>query len=127
MSAEAEATIRKLEEARCLALTSADYAALSDLLADDLVHVHANGLSEGKAAYLAGIAEKLEFLSVARPDLTVRVHDGVALATGPMVQTVRIKANGATVEMQAQATIVWRQDGGKWRICSFQATNVAAH
>ncbi len=71
------------------------------------------------------IAAKLDFISVARLDIKVRIHGGMAIATGPMVQTVRVKANGAEVEMVAQATIVWRQDHGDWRICNFQATNQA--
>lgn len=127
MSADAENMIRGLEEARCAALISGDYAALSDLIADDLVHVHANGTSEGKSSYLKTIMENLEFLSVSRPDLNIRVRDGMAVATGLLGQKVRVKANGAIVEMQAQATILWRLDDGKWRICSFQATNVTPH
>ncbi|WP_313802498.1 nuclear transport factor 2 family protein [Sphingobium sp.] len=123
----AEATILELEAARCKALTDANYAVLGEMISDDLVHIHANGSCDDKRGYLEGIAAKLEFLAVSRPDVTVRIFGEIAVATGPMIQTVRIKANGATVEMDARATIVWRNEGGSWRICSFQATSVAPH
>jgi ketosteroid isomerase-like protein len=125
MMTDVETTIRQYEDERSRALVEADYAALADLVSDDLVHIHATGAVEGKKAYIEGLEAKLEFLSVVRPGLDVRVYGNIAVATGPLDQSVRVKGPGVTVDMKAIVTQVWRLDGGRWRICSFQATNIA--
>lgn len=125
MSADVETIIRKQEEVRCQALVAGDYDTLGAMMTEDLVHIHANGHLDNKADYLSGVQAKLEFKAVARPDLKIRVYGDIAVATGPLNQTIRVKANDVTVEMKGMSTIIWRLDGGDWRICGFQATNIA--
>jgi hypothetical protein len=52
MSAEVIDQIRRIEEARGRALLRKDWLALAELLGEALVHVHAAGLKEDKAANL---------------------------------------------------------------------------
>jgi ketosteroid isomerase-like protein len=122
--ANVEELIRQREDERSRALVEADYVALADLVTDDLVHIHATGAVEGKQAYIDGVKEKLEFLSVVRPSLDIRVRGDSAIVTGPLDQSVRVKGPGIVVDMKAMVTQVWRLDDGKWRICNFQATKV---
>ncbi len=121
-----ENEIRRLEGVRTKALTDADWDTLSDLLPDDLVHIHANGKIDDKTTYLATISAQLEFLNVARPVLNVRVHGDTAVVTGILDQTVRVKAPGTVVEMQAATTQTWVKSGGRWFQHSFQATRIGA-
>jgi ketosteroid isomerase-like protein len=88
MAQDAESAIREREAARGRALVASDYAALADLVTDDLVHIHATGAIEDKQAYLAGLEAKLVFLSVSRPSLDVRVYGSIAVMTGPLEQSV---------------------------------------
>jgi len=115
------ANIKALEAARCRALVANDIAALAALLADDLVHIHTTGVVETKAEYLAGVEKRLQFLSAERRDLAVRVYDSLAVATGRLDQTVRVRATGQERRLEAVTTQVWRNAGGRWLICSFHA------
>jgi len=47
-------TIRRLEDERGRALLAADWDTLDRLIAEDLVHIHANGAIEDRGAYFAG-------------------------------------------------------------------------
>lgn len=65
MSAEVIDQIRRIEEARGRALLRKDWLALAELLGEALVHVHAAGLKEDKAANLEGANAKLDQLRFA--------------------------------------------------------------
>ena len=121
MSDDAIAQIRKLEEKRSQLLVAADIGGLSALLADDLVHIHTTGVVETKAQYLAGVQNRLQFLSANRRDYNVRVFGDVAVATGRLDQAVKIKATGQERKLEAVTTQVWRKSAGTWVICSFHA------
>lgn len=125
MSDEATiAEIRRLEDRRCRALNEHDHATLADLIGDDLVHIHTTGMVEDKAAYLAGVRDRLEFRDVERQDLTVRAYGDVAVATGRLHQTVRVRATQRELNMKIITTQIWVRRDGNWRQSSFQATNL---
>jgi ketosteroid isomerase-like protein len=124
MTDEDKATIARRERERGEALTSGNAAALSALLADDLVHIHGNGRIETKAEYLKSVSQQLEFLSVERPTYDVKVFGDFALAFGRLDQKVRVKASGAEVEMRAATLQSWTRRGGLWQQLSFQATRL---
>ena len=119
-----EAQIRGAEDARIASLLAGDHDKLASLLTDDLVHVHANGLKDSKTSYLASVREKLEFLKIERPELQIRFAGDVAIVTGPLNQTMRIRGNGAVVEMQAVATQVWVKKSGTWQQNSYHASRI---
>ena len=123
-SADARQTILALEKERGEALVAGDITRLSDMVSDDLVHVHASGRVEDKAAYLEGLRSRFRFLSVRRPRLDLRVFGDTAIMTGPLEQLLTIVATGQELAMNAYATQVWvRRDQG-WQVASFQATNM---
>jgi ketosteroid isomerase-like protein len=116
--------IVEAETARGRALVNRDWATLAALLSEDLVHIHATGLIDGKPAYLEGVKTKLDFLKVERISLDVRVRDDWAIATGVLNQAVRIKGPETIVEFQAATTQVWIRSNGRWVLSSFQATRL---
>lgn len=128
MTIETEDTVRaeviRLEEARCRALVAADIEALDRLVADDVVHVHANGKADDKAAYLEMVTSAIRFLSAERERLDVRVYEDVAVATGALKQSIEATATGQRMDMHVMTTQVWRLQAGSWRQVSFQATNL---
>jgi uncharacterized protein (TIGR02246 family) len=119
-----EAEIRSVENARIAALLAGDSETLANLLADDLVHVHANGLQDSKETYLATITAKLDFLKLERSDLTIRLAGDVAIVTGPFDQTMRLRDSGAVVEMHGILTQVWVKQDGKWLQNTFHAGRI---
>jgi hypothetical protein len=124
IASENSGEIKRLEELRTQALVNADWAALSGLLGDDLVHIHANGQIDDKAKYLEGVSSKLEFIKIERPSLDVRIYGDLAIATGLLNQTVRVKASGATIDMRAATTQAWICRDDRWLQISFQATRL---
>ena len=63
-----EADVAALEESRRAALAAGDIEALSDLVADDYVHVHATALIHDKAAMLAHVRKSPRTVAAARAE-----------------------------------------------------------
>lgn len=121
---QVESEIIGLEALRCRALVEADLDVLERLVSDDVVHVHANGKADDKAAYLEMVRGQIRFVAAAREHLNVRVYDQVAVATGPLRQSIEMTATGQRVDMHIMTTQVWRRHENTWRQVSFQATNL---
>lgn len=117
--------IARLESERCRALVERDFACLQTLVADDLVHVHANGQVDDRRSYLEGVEKRFRFLRVVRRGLAVRCYGDVAVATGPLDQTIEIQATQQKLEVKFMTTQVWARSDGDWRQVSFQATAIA--
>jgi len=120
-----EAEIRGAEDARIASLLAGDCDKLAGLLADDLVHIHANGLVDSKASYLASVREKLYFLKIERPELQIRLFGDTAVVTGKLNQTMRIRDSGAVLELQAVVTQVWLKVSGGWQQSTYHASRLS--
>ena len=120
-----KATLLEQETKRCRALVSCDLAALDMLLAEDLVHIHANGQVDSRTDYLETVGSRLEFLEVVRGDLNVRIHGHSGIVTGRLIQKFRRRASGEVVDMNAMATQVWVESESGWRQVSFHASKLA--
>ncbi|WP_250517902.1 nuclear transport factor 2 family protein [Caballeronia sp. INDeC2] len=118
-----ERQIIELEQARCRALVESDIATLQQLVADDLVHVHANGKADDKTAYLIAVREQIRFLEVRRDGLQIRAYGNVAVATGLLDQVIEMKETGQRIDMHVTTTQVWVRHSDSWQQTSFQATN----
>lgn len=116
--------IIRLEQARCRALVEADIDSLGKLVSDDVVHVHANGKADDKAAYLHMVEKQIRFLEANRENLDVRVYGELAVATGHLDQTIEMKESAQRIAMHVVTTQVWAQRDGTWQQVSFQATNL---
>lgn len=118
-----EQAILALEARRCQALADADTSVLDALFSDSLSHVHATGLVQGKAEFLAGLAASRPFVRVDRGALTIRVLGDCAVMTGPMTNTVRRPGLDQPVVVEGYATQVLAREAGAWRYIAFQATS----
>lgn len=78
-----EAEVAALEESRRAALAAGDIEALSDLFADDYVHVHATAVVHDKAAMLNHVRKSPRTVAPRSPK--IRVYGDVAILTGEMV------------------------------------------
>jgi ketosteroid isomerase-like protein len=116
--------IARLEQARCRALVEGDFDTLGKIVAEDVVHIHANGHADDKAAYLKMMAQQIRFLDAARTELAVRVYGDVAVATGPLSQSIEMCATGQRIDMRIMTTQVWIRRHNNWQQASFQATNL---
>jgi ketosteroid isomerase-like protein len=125
MHAEAiQQEILRLESERCRALVQRDLQTLAALMDDALVHVHATGKVDDKEQYLEMVAKHIDFLSVERSDMRVRVFGDTAIASGRLEQAIVLRESGEERLMKAYATQVWLRGEDGWRQCAFQATNL---
>jgi ketosteroid isomerase-like protein len=118
------AELRAVEQDRIRALLAGDWAGVEMLLAEDLVHFHANGVMDSKQSYIESVSTKLDFLNIDRPSLKIRILGEVAIVTGPLNQTVRIKGPGTVVEMQGVATQTWTKQSGRWLQNTYHAGRI---
>jgi len=120
-SAQDEMEVRQLEARRQTALVALDMEALADMFAEDIVHVHTNGMVHDKAAILSHIRSRAQFVAVERRNLVVRVYGDTALLTGDLINSLRIAGEEEPRIMKAFATQVVRREDGVWRFVSFHA------
>lgn len=122
-TAEVAMEIGRLEDERCRALVAGDVSMLDALVADDVIHVHANGKVDDKAAYLAMVRDQIVFLSAVRDSLEVRMQGDMVVAVGRLLQSIEMRATGQRIDMDVITTQAWRREADGWRQVTFQATN----
>lgn len=111
------------EQRRFDAMVRKDTLALRDLLADDLVYIHSNTLTENKKEHLSNIATgRLIYEKMTREQVKVRRYGKMALTNG-FVQVKGILKEKA-FEMRLAYTAVYRKKGGTWRLVNWQSTRV---
>lgn len=117
--------LMKMEQRRCAALMEKDILSLNNILAVDLVHVHANGRVDSRATYLDYVQSDVEFLEVRRGGLRVTVDGAAALMSG--LQTSIVKLPGdveAGRRIDAFVVQYWSLREARWQQVSFQATTL---
>jgi ketosteroid isomerase-like protein len=117
-----EAEVAALEESRRAALAAGDIEALSDLIADDYVHVHATALIHDKAAMLNHVRKSSRTVAPRAPK--IRVYGDFAILTGEMVNIAPGSGGAGPSRTRLYATQVARKIGGKWKFISFQTTRI---
>jgi hypothetical protein len=114
-----------LEARRCQALMKTNVEQLRQLLAPELMHIHASGRIDAFDEFIRFASETVVFEDVRRGELTIRLHGDTAVMMGPQSVTFRRKTEQAAKTMQTQVIQVWiRRDAG-WQQAYFQATPFA--
>jgi hypothetical protein len=117
--------ILALEDARSRAMLSADFGALSALLADTVTYGHSSGSTDGKQDLLLKLQSgRLRFTELHLLEPTVRSTDCCALVTGRMQASVVIEGQPRSVDTAYLA--VWAPepapDGLQWSLQAYQGT-----
>ena len=118
-----EAEIQALEVTRLVALAENNVEAVGQLMADDLVHVHATGAVQNKAEYLAQLAELPR--TTQRTSLSVRTYGEVAVLTGQVVNTIKRAPHMPAESIPMAVTQVAHRQAGRWTFVSFHATRLS--
>ncbi|MCG5236174.1 nuclear transport factor 2 family protein [Xanthobacter oligotrophicus] len=122
--ADIPSLIRDLEERRYAAMLDADIPTLDALLSDQLVYTHSNATVDGKASYLAKVADKyFDYLDIAHPEEQLILNGSAVLVIGRM--TARVVVEGKTQRHLNNRTLtVWVREGEAWRVAAFQPTPI---
>lgn len=107
------------------AMIARDLPLLREVLADDLVYMHSNGVAESKGAYLEGVAGGLyEYETIETRYARHWSHGSAVVRTGliSMVVGERHKPKSQTALL---FTTLWRREG-RWRLVLRQTTRAPA-
>lgn len=111
------------EQRRFDAMVRKDTVLLRDLLADDLVYIHSNTMTENKKEHISAISTgRLVYEKMTREQAKVRRYGKTALNNG--IVQVNVVLNGKPLEMRLMYTAVYRKKGGVWRLVNWQSTRV---
>lgn len=117
--AQPVAELLKLDQERCKAITDSNWTRYSELMADDLVHIHATGRIENKTQVLEGM-KKSPRATYRGGEITVRVYGDTAVMVGSQFNKV-----GTQQPTESAVTQVWVRRAGNWKQVSFQASRKA--
>jgi ketosteroid isomerase-like protein len=128
MTADDQATakqISELEARRYQAMTDADTAVLSELLAPDLVYTHSDASTDTRAGYLDKLVRgDFDYGPLEHPETSILVRGDCALVLGDMRGEVRI--GGQLRVLNSKALAVWVRAGDGWQLIAFQPTKYPA-
>ena len=111
------------EDARYAAQTSRDFAALQQLIGDDLVYIHSSAIVDDKAAYIESQrAGTVIYRTMKRSDVIVRTYGCLAIITGQGNFDVTLKGQDISVEIRFHS--IWAKRAGAIQFVSWEATRV---
>lgn len=110
-----------LEQKFNQALLRADWKAIEQIEAEDLVFTNADGSVDGRPDEVASIRSgDLKFESINMSELRFRDLGSVAVITGKLVERVHYK--GANLSGTYRFTDVWAKREGTWQLVAGQET-----
>ncbi len=113
-----------VEQFRFTTMIAKDTVALRDLLADDLVYIHSNALTEDKQTHISAISTgRLVYERMNRESVTVRRTGKFALTNG--IIQVNGTLAGTPFAVRLRYTAVYHKQHGKWRLRNWQSTKIA--
>jgi ketosteroid isomerase-like protein len=116
-----QSLILDAEARRQSALIKVDLIELDKLFADDLVHIHSNGMTHNKTALLKYIEDRRAFISIQRGPLDIRIYGDSAVMIGKMKSQMRAP-DGSPVNLEGMVTQILHRVNDVWRFTLFQFT-----
>lgn len=116
-----EREVLDFERRRCDAVLRRDARALDDMMASDVTYVHASGIKQNKAEYLAYVAAgKVTYTAYQINNPVVHVLGDTAVTHG----TFKYQIGSAQPPKEGELiyTAVYVRQGGKWSLTSWEAT-----
>lgn len=115
--------VLSVDNERADAQMRGDFAALAELLGDDLTYIHASGLVQNKADFIADLKSgKRSYTSIKSSELNVRVLQGSAIITGN--SEISVTHEGKENKLSLRITEVYAQRNGHWQLIAYQSTRV---
>ncbi len=115
--------VLETEQRRFNLMVAGDTAALRTTIADDLVYIHSNTMTENKNEHIAAISTgRLVYHSMNREKVAVRRYGKIALTNG--LVHVKVTLNGKDFELPLAYTAVYHKKKGKWLLVNWQSTKV---
>ncbi|RDB04516.1 nuclear transport factor 2 family protein [Runella aurantiaca] len=115
-----ETLVADIEKKRFAALVSKDYAYLNQVMGEDIIYCHSNGLIDTKASFIQSIKDgKLVYNEMTADELKVRIYDKTAVITG--VCTAKVVSNGQQLNTRFRFTDVYVKRKEGWQMVTWQS------
>lgn len=113
------------DDARYAAMIDGNFAALKDMLAEELLYCHSSGQVDTRASYLAALESGgVRYLDVQRFDELVHPVGSVALMSG--LHRLRVLVGEQEKVLHNRFTTTWLLRDGRWVLLSWASTPVPA-
>src|SRR5262249_154205 len=113
----------RAEDARYAAQTSRDFAALEQLLGDDLVYIHSSAINDNKASYIdTQRVGTVIYRTMRRSDVTVRTYGCLSIIT--RLGNFDVTVKGEELAVQIRFHSIWAKRAGGVQFVSWEATRV---
>jgi len=100
-----------------------DFATLDRTLGDDLTYIHASGLVQNKAEFLADLKSgKRTYTLIRNSDVTVRLLKGAAVITAG--SEIHVVHEGKENDLSIRVTEVYALRKAHWQLIAYQSTRV---
>ncbi len=124
MANAAEAELLRLDDERSRAMTTADTAALEQLMSDDIVYTHSSGRLDSKKSFIASIASStVKYRRVDRKDVATSLREGFAILTGAV--EIDVETGGKLLNLNLRFSNVWERTAKGWQQIVWQSTPIA--
>lgn len=111
------------EQRRFEAMIQRDTQKLRQMLAEELVYIHSNGLKEGKKDHIQTIASgKIVYQSMMRESVDLRTYGKIAISSGTIKVKGLIQDNPFDVRMLY--TAVYKKHKRGWQLLNWQSTRL---
>ena len=117
------AEIVAADKAWAKAITGKDFAALENLLADDLVYSHSTGVVDTKKSYIESQKSGVQkYISVDHTDPKVQLYGNTAVLTSGLKMHTETKGTEQTASFRV--IHVWVKKDGRWQMVAHQTTRL---
>lgn len=107
------------------AMVKADIEHLGQLWTDDFTYIHSSGAQQTKPQFLDDVKTgRRKYYSVSLGEMQTRFYGSTAVGTG--LTEMKLNAGGHDLDLKIRFTSVFVQQGGKWRMASWQSTAIPA-
>jgi ketosteroid isomerase-like protein len=111
------------ERSRRQAMLDADVAALSELLAENMVWVHASSSADSRASFLEGFRSgRLLCFRLDYSEIEIRIYDNAALVTGRVDMEVAV--SGVRRTAQQRYVALWVTEQNRLKLAHWQSTTL---
>jgi len=114
-------TVLRLDADRLKAMMAGDGAALGLVFSEEIVFIHSDGRSEGKADYIKAMTGgDTAYENAVTSEVQARqIATDVVVLSG--AQAMRKKLGQEWSDLKLRFMSVWRNEGGTWRMIAWQS------
>lgn len=116
-------TVIEIDSKRMHAMASKDYAALEQILADDLIYTHSSARLDTKASLIGNMRSgSTVYTSLEASDVKAQDLGDTVVLTG--VAQIKVMSGGKPNAFGVRFTDVYTRRDGRWQMVTWQSTKL---